>query len=120
MDQVSLDSTGHVVTPLMIQEFKTASAVSVDTEHDQVYWINAAERVIYRSSLENGSRIAVVSKGLASPGAVAVDSMSGTLYWADSGRHVIEVAMVDGSNRKTVVRGDLTQVNSLALDLQAQ
>jgi len=120
MNQISLDSTAHDVNPLGIHGFKTASAVTIAANHNQIYWINAAENVIYRSSLVNGSRVPVVSKNLIDPGAIAVDSVSGNLYWADSGRGVIEVAMTDGSNRRTVVQGELYQITSLALDLQAK
>ena len=117
---ISLDTMVHDQKPLDIHGFKIASAVAVDILHDEVYWTNIAEGVIYRSRVSGGGRTRVISVNLVTPEAIAIDWVGRNLYWADSRTGCIEVLNLDSNNRKVVVHGGVGRVISLELDLQTR
>ncbi|MCG8408458.1 MAG: thrombospondin type 3 repeat-containing protein [Phycisphaerales bacterium] len=88
-------------------------AIVIDSEDNEMYWIDAGSDVIQKADLMVGSGITtLVSEGLGAPSAIALDKAGGKLYWADVQPSVlrgVHRVNLDGSNAELIVESTEAQ-----------
>nr|CAD7429648.1 unnamed protein product [Timema monikensis] len=106
---------------LISTNLTTPDGLAVDWIADNIYWTDAARKLLEVARLDGSCRKVVIKDGLDEPRALAIFPRKGYLYWTDWGDNPkIERSLLDGSARRTVVGTDLGFPNGLALDYGAR
>ncbi|KAM9214405.1 low-density lipoprotein receptor [Leptosomus discolor] len=104
----------------LLGPLKHAGALDADVATGTVYWADATQRKIYRSTVagvaEGGRGVAVIGTGLGSPDGVALDWVHQNLYWTDSRFGTVSVADAGGRRRKTLVREPGAKPRAIVVD----
>lgn len=117
--QISLDIDYFVDVVLPLPTMTAAMTVDVDVVNGDIYWSDAADTSIWKSSSDGTDYHRVISDSLGSVDSLAIDSIGRKLYFTDSGRRAIEVSELDGTLRSALVYKDLDAPRGLAIDYKA-
>ncbi|XP_028406976.1 sortilin-related receptor-like isoform X2 [Dendronephthya gigantea] len=101
-----------------IAGIKQVEGLDFDWTTDNLYWVDAGEKVIEVCRKDGRYRKIVHSDDLDKPRALALDPPFGQMFWTDWGKTAkIEMSDMDGDNRRTLVDKDLVWPNGLAIDI---
>ncbi|KAJ8299116.1 hypothetical protein KUTeg_023176 [Tegillarca granosa] len=98
------------------KETKNVLVFDIHIGENRIYWIDAADKNILRSFINDTVVEHVVKNGLDYPEDIALDWLSSNVYWTDLGTRRIEVVRCDGSSRKVLLWKNLGYVTTLTVD----
>lgn len=95
--------------------------LAVDWLGLNVYWVDAAQRLVGAISFDGHLQRNLVSTEMDQPHDIVVDPLSGTMFWSDLGLNArIETARMDGSFRRVLIDTDILYPTGLAIDYPAR
>ncbi|RXG71249.1 Low-density lipoprotein receptor-related protein 4 [Armadillidium vulgare] len=115
---ISLENTTYPET-VPTHAFSAPDGIAVDWVADNLYWTDAANKVIEVARIGSYSQKVIVRTDLHEPRAIAVFPSKGYMFWSDWGNESkIERAALDGSNRTVIISSDIGWPNGLVIDTQ--
>ncbi|KAB7498329.1 Low-density lipoprotein receptor-related protein 4 [Armadillidium nasatum] len=115
---ISLENTTYPET-VPTHAFSAPDGIAVDWVADNLYWTDAANKVIEVARIGSYSQKVIVRSDLHEPRAIAVFPSKGYMFWSDWGNESkIERAALDGSNRTVIISSDIGWPNGLVIDTQ--
>ena len=95
--------------------------LAVDWLGLNVYWVDAAQKIIGVVSFDGQLRKDLISTELDQPHEIVVDPLSGSIFWSDLGLNArIETARMDGTWRRILIENDVLYPTGLAIDYPAR
>lgn len=108
-------------TETLLTGLEDPRGLAVDWLGLNVYWIDAAQKIIGAISFDGRLRRHLISSELDQPHDIVVDPLSGLMFWSDLSLNArIESARMDGLSRRILVDTDILYPTGLAIDYPAR
>ncbi|KAM8939327.1 CD320 antigen [Pelodytes ibericus] len=92
------------------------TAISVDLESSEVFWIDGEERGIFRNFLFKESERRAVAQHIGIAACMAVDWVYKLVFWIDSESQTISVTSFDGLKRRILYKDSISLPSAMAVD----
>ncbi|XP_025833299.1 low-density lipoprotein receptor-related protein 4 [Agrilus planipennis] len=103
----------------VIKDLVTANGLAVDWIANNLYWIDASQRVVGVTKIGPGYQKILINEDLEDPRSIAVFPSKGLMYFSDwGGKPKIERSFLDGSGRKVLIVDELRYPTGLTLDYE--